>query len=109
MYNMSPGRLDRLEHRRFYSSAVKRWIFLSVFSVGLVLLSYGSFAGRIWRHTSHQVNAFAGEPASVSYEFARAEPSEDITGAELFTSNGLTDQVQWDNYSLVVKGQRIFL
>lgn len=26
-----------------------------------------------------------------------------------YSSDGLTDLVQWDNYSLVVKGQRVFL
>ena len=29
--------------------------------------------------------------------------------ATLFESNGRTDQVQWDNYSLILRGQRIFL
>ena len=28
---------------------------------------------------------------------------------ELFSSNGRTDQVQWDNYSLVLQGQRILI
>ncbi|KAI5120768.1 hypothetical protein M0805_004731 [Coniferiporia weirii] len=27
----------------------------------------------------------------------------------MFSSNGLTDLVQWDSYSLIVKGQRVFL
>ena len=26
-----------------------------------------------------------------------------------FSSGGVTDQVQWDQYSLILKGQRIFL
>jgi hypothetical protein len=26
-----------------------------------------------------------------------------------FESNGRTDQVQWDNYSLIIRGQRVFL
>ena len=38
---------------------------------------------------------------SVSTRAASADPPRE--------SNGLTDVVQWDNYSLVLKGQRVFL
>lgn len=31
------------------------------------------------------------------------------TATSTLSSNGLTDVVQWDGYSLVVMGQRIFL
>ena len=32
-----------------------------------------------------------------------------VTIGDAFSSTGLTDLVQWDNYSLALMGQRIFL
>ena len=40
-------------------------------------------------------------------ELARIFPRQE-TGSS-FSSDGFTDVVQWDSYSLIVKGQRIFL
>ena len=39
----------------------------------------------------------------------RDENAKRVDNQELFLSNNLTDQVQWDQYSLIVKGQRILL
>ena len=56
-------------------------------------------------YPSYGVRQLFGSPTSSPdiHDFARNDVKT------LFTSNGLTDVVQWDNYSLIVKGQRIFL
>ncbi|KAG2357219.1 glycoside hydrolase family 35 protein [Suillus spraguei] len=45
-------------------------------------------------------------PAS-HLDFSRAEPVVDVP--EGFTGNGRTNDVLWDEYSLIIKGQRIFI
>ena len=54
---------------------------------------------------------------SISF-LTRNEPENDSVfpssvlenpAGDQFTTDGFTDVVQWDNYSLIVKGQRIFL
>lgn len=45
-----------------------------------------------------------GQHELIARRGKRVEVSE-----ALFTDNNRTDQVQWDNYSLLLRGQRIFL
>lgn len=80
----------------FSSYRASQWL-------GLVLLSL------VLASTSTQLAHSSNIPLSLSsseglHEFPRAAPTN-----TLLSSNGFTDVVQWDNYSLVVKGQRVFL
>jgi len=42
-------------------------------------------------------------------DFSRAEPVVDIPAGTGFTGNGRTNDVLWDKYSLIIKGQRVFI
>lgn len=93
------------------SSTFRRWSFLLCLSIALVYLTGGTSL-RSWELPS-SINAKLPSLSLV----AREKHTQDLekvssslnTPAELFSSNGLTTVVQWDQFSLVVKGQRIFL
>ena len=74
-----------------------RWLSPVVLALLLGLFTYSASAksARFW------------EPQS--FNIATSDYSKRVEPQGLFLSNNLTDQVQWDSYSLVVKGQRIFL
>ena len=80
--------------QRFLCPAVKasKFLCLAALSLAIVLASVLS--------ASSAEAAPNGELARI---FSRQE-----TGSSL-SSDGFTDAVQWDSYSLIVKGQRIFL
>jgi len=42
-------------------------------------------------------------------DFSRAEPVVDMPAGIGLTGNGRTNDVLWDNYSLIIKGQRVFI
>ncbi|KAI5120764.1 hypothetical protein M0805_004727 [Coniferiporia weirii] len=73
-----------------------RWLSSAVLTTALVLLSFSSSALSLRARDARDATGLTGRTT---------EPR----ASEAFSSNGLTDQVQWDQYSLVVKGQRIFL
>lgn len=72
-------------------------------SLALVLLTnmYPSYG--VHQFLPGSPRLFGSVPDSLPISFARAEASPS------FSSNSLTDVVQWDSFSLIVKGQRIFL
>lgn len=72
-------------------------------SLALVLLTnvYPSYG--VHQFLPGSPRLFGSVPDSHPISFAGAEASPS------FSSNGLTDVVQWDSFSLIVKGQRIFL
>lgn len=85
---------DAIARISFSSYRASQWLALVLLS--LVLAS-----------TSTQLAHSSNIPLSSSEglrEFPRTAPTN-----TLLSSNGFTDVVQWDNYSLVVKGQRVFL
>lgn len=90
---------DAIARIPFSSYRASQWL-------GLVLLSLALAS------TSTQLAHSTDIPLSSSSgglrEFPRAAPTVQETNT-LLSSNGFTDVVQWDNYSLVVKGQRVFL
>lgn len=47
-------------------------------------------------------------PAS-HLDFSRADPAVDTLAGMGFTGNGRTNDVLWDKYSLIIKGQRVFI
>ena len=47
-------------------------------------------------------------PAIPSFSDATAQAPSDTT-SPAFSSNGRTDQVQWDNYTLILRGQRVLI
>ncbi|KAG1812912.1 glycoside hydrolase family 35 protein [Suillus subaureus] len=42
-------------------------------------------------------------------DFSRIEPVVDMQAGMGFTGNGRTNDVMWDKYSLIIKGQRVFI
>ena len=94
------------------SVAFRRWTFLLFVSITLVYLT-GGVSLRSWELSS----SVSGKFPSLSL-VTREKPKQDLdsisssvdaAAEELFPSNGLTKDVQWDQFSLIVKGQRIFL
>lgn len=89
---------DAIARISFSSYRASQWL-------GLVLLSL------VMASASTQLAHSTNIPLSSSHvlrEFPRASPTVQETNT-LLSSDGFTDVVQWDNYSLVVKGQRVFL
>jgi hypothetical protein len=83
---------------RSKSSTVKAWIYLVLISICCVFVFRKAPLGSsIW------LDGF-----TYKSELTPHAPSEAIPTA-LFESNERTNQVQWDNYSLILRGQRIFL
>ena len=80
--------------QRFLRPAVKASKFLCLAALSLAVVSASV------QSTSSAKTASNGELARM---FSRQE------GGSSFSSDGFTDVVQWDSYSLIVKGQRIFL
>ncbi|KAH8108699.1 glycoside hydrolase family 35 protein [Phellopilus nigrolimitatus] len=84
-----------------------RWLSSVILTAVLVLLSYSfSVDGLEWAQDGLSFGSVR-RVVSREHEFSRVDL--DVEREEMFSSNGLTDQVEWDQYSLIVKGQRIFL
>jgi len=87
-------------------SSVRTWIYLALISIACVLASLSVPSGvPLWPNgLSHYIDL----PARyLPVDNGRA--SSEVSARTLFESNGRTDQVQWDNYSLILRGQRVFL
>lgn len=74
-----------------------RWLSSALLTLAFILLSCLASA------STAQLKDILSPDRVARGNSKRVEPQQ------LFSSNGLTDEVQWDQYSLIVKGQRIFL
>lgn len=91
MHRYSPGRKDA-------KGSFRRWSLFALASVAILLATSGLAKQPTIAHRS-SIAPNAGVPSNALIPIDQG----------LLSSNGLTDEVQWDNFSLVVKGQRIFL
>ena len=82
--------------QRFLCPAVKASKFLCLAALSLTILS------------TSVLSASSAE-AVPNGELARIFSRQELETGSSFSSDGFTDAVQWDSYSLIVKGQRIFL
>jgi len=90
------------------TSTVKIWIYLALISIVCVLVSSKVPLGSsVWPDVLNYYSEVTTRYMPV-YGYNDARSSE-VTTTALLESNGRTDQVQWDKYSLVLRGQRIFL
>jgi hypothetical protein len=80
---------------RFPKRRGPSWVLFTVISVLCVLVS-----------PVRRSNIFS--PAS-HLDLSRAEPVVDALAGMGFTGNGRTNDVLWDKYSLIIKGQRVFI
>jgi hypothetical protein len=94
------------------SVSFRRWAILLLVSISLVCLMGGTSL-QSWE----RMNNISGKFSSFSF-VAREQSAQgpESTPAsvvpvhqELLSSNNLTEDVQWDEFSLVVKGQRVFI
>ena len=86
----------------------RRWAWLACAVLGAALLSHGASAtpgsDAVYAERDIPAPVYQQRDLGVYSPFAkRATASSD------FLSTNFTDQVQWDEYSLLVRGQRIFL
>jgi hypothetical protein len=101
--SIQPDTYQRLQWR---TSAVRPWIYIAFISIVCVLASCKAPLGSyLWRDGSNHYSY-----ASYMLVYDDNNPtSPAMTVRPPFENNGRTDQVQWDKYSLVLRGQRIFL
>lgn len=87
---MSGGQLDLFFERH----GTRRLLLLCLISLALVFVTSKSTARSSGRAAEERTSDVAVPTLGTE---------------QLFSSNGLTTEVQWDSFSLIVKGQRIFL
>ena len=86
------------------------WATLAFISLALIVVSSGSFgSGR----SSAILPVVAASGNVTSGLFPRDSNDASIikprAAAQPALNDGLTDVVEWDNFSLIIKGQRVFL
>ncbi len=91
MHQYLPGRNDG-------KVSFRRWSLVALASIAILLATSGLAKQPSHVHRSSvALNAELSSDAPVPID------------QSLLSSNGFTDEVQWDSFSLVVKGQRVFL
>ncbi|KAL5524689.1 hypothetical protein ACEPAF_9834 [Sanghuangporus sanghuang] len=88
---------DAQKDSRMRSQLKPRWLSSAILTLALVLLSCFASAST------------ARLRGLLPLAHGSREISKRVEPQQLFSSNGLTDEVQWDQYSLIVKGQRLYL
>ncbi|KAL5482805.1 hypothetical protein ACEPAI_9400 [Sanghuangporus weigelae] len=88
---------DAQQDQPMHSQSKPRWLSSAILTLALVLLSCFAPA------STARLRGLLPSDHESKEILKRVEPQQ------LFSSNGLTHEVQWDQYSLIVKGQRIFL
>lgn len=98
----------RSHNKTQYEKSTRRsWLILGLASIALVLFSWRT-TPTSWKTlaSASHYSEFIARDSSVE---DASNPAPEKNPVQLFSSNNLTDQVQWDQNSLVVKGQRVFL
>ena len=98
--------LDLGSSKRRGHSSLRSWITLALVSAALVVTS----ATRLRDvHGSPSISDVDALPRELKNADSSVVLPEKRASQSPYKSDGYTDEVQWDQYSLIVKGQRIFL